>query len=63
MAVAAAGALASPAAAAAALASPLFVAFLLTRVSGVPLLERAAEKRWGGEKAYREYVARTRVLF
>lgn len=30
-----------------ALASPLFVTWLLLRVSGIPLLEAAAKKRWG----------------
>ena len=47
---------------AAAAASPLFVAFLLLKVSGVPLLRRAARKRWGGDAAYQAYVARTRLL-
>lgn len=42
--------------------SPVFVFVLLTRVSGVPLLEKAAQERWGDDPAYRAYVARTRVL-
>jgi steroid 5-alpha reductase family enzyme len=63
MALLAFGGVQSATAAVAAAMSPLFVAVLLTRVSGVPLLERAAEKRWGNEPAYRAYVARTRVLF
>jgi steroid 5-alpha reductase family enzyme len=48
---------------AAAAASPLFVTFLLTQVSGIPMLEKMAQKRWGGEAAYQEYVASTPVLF
>ena len=44
------------------LISPLFVTLLLTRVSGVPLLERRADARWGGEAGYEDYKARTPVL-
>ena len=44
------------------LVSPVFVWALITRVSGVPLLERRAEERWGEDPAYRHYVARTPVL-
>ncbi|MEM7219639.1 MAG: DUF1295 domain-containing protein [Pseudomonadota bacterium] len=46
----------------AALISPLFVYVLLRHVSGVPLLESRAKKRWGGDPAYEEYVAHTPVL-
>ncbi len=45
------------------LISPLFVYVLLTRVSGVPLLEARAESRWGDDPDYRAYRARTPVLF
>lgn len=45
------------------LLSPVFVYVLLTRVSGVPLLERKADARWGGEAEYEAYKARTPVLF
>lgn len=45
-----------------ALASPAFVAILLTRVSGVPLLERRADEKWGGQADYEAYKARTPVL-
>jgi steroid 5-alpha reductase family enzyme len=45
------------------LISPLFVYLLLTRVSGIPILEKRAEERWGGEPAYRDYKAKTPVLF
>ena len=44
------------------LISPLFVAPLLTRVSGVPLLEKRADKTWGGRADYEAYKARTPVL-
>jgi steroid 5-alpha reductase family enzyme len=43
--------------------SPLFVFFLLTRISGVPLLAKVAKERWGDEPAFQEYIARTPVLF
>lgn len=42
--------------------SPLFVTLLLTRVSGIPLLEAKAERKWGDDPAYRAYKARTPVL-
>jgi steroid 5-alpha reductase family enzyme len=44
------------------LVSPLFVTLLLTRVSGVPLLEKTADKRWGGQLEYEAYKAHTPVL-
>jgi len=45
------------------LISPLFVYLLLTRISGVPLLESRAKKKWGDDAAYQEYKARTPVLW
>ena len=45
-----------------ALISPLFVTLLLTRVSGVPLLEAKADKKWGGQPDYEEYKKKTPVL-
>jgi len=44
------------------LISPLFVILLLTRVSGVPLLEKRADERWGGRDDYEAYKDRTPVL-
>jgi steroid 5-alpha reductase family enzyme len=44
------------------LISPVFVTLLLTRVSGVPLLEKKADATWGGEADYKAYKARTPVL-
>lgn len=43
--------------------SPLFVVYLLTNVSGVPLLERYADKKWGSLVAYQQYKARTAKVF
>ena len=45
------------------LISPLFVFLLLTKVSGVPLLEAKADKRWGDNPDYQDYKANTPVLF
>ncbi|MHA7840130.1 MAG: DUF1295 domain-containing protein, partial [bacterium] len=45
------------------LISPVFVYVLLTRVSGIPLLEARADERWGGDPEYEAYKARTPVLF
>jgi steroid 5-alpha reductase family enzyme len=42
--------------------SPLFVAILLTRISGIPLLERRGKQRWGNEPDYEAYLTRTPVL-
>lgn len=43
--------------------SPLFITLLLTRVSGIPLLEAAADKRWGQEAGYVAYKKSTPVLW
>jgi len=45
-----------------ALISPVFVALLLTRVSGIPLLEKKADQKWGGQEAYETYKKQTPVL-
>jgi len=42
--------------------SPIFVIVLLTRVSGIPLLEKRSDERWGDEEGYRRYKAQTPVL-
>lgn len=44
------------------LVSPLFVTLLLTRVSGVPLLEVRGQATWGDDPEYHDYVARTPSL-
>lgn len=45
------------------LISPLFIYLLLTRVSGIPLLEEHAEKKWGKDKKYISYKEKTPELF
>lgn len=45
-----------------ALISPVFVTVLLTRISGVPMLERRGRKRWGDDPRYQDYLRRTPVL-
>lgn len=42
--------------------SPIFITLLLTKVSGVPLQAKAAEKRWGHRQDWQEYKKRTPVL-
>ena len=44
------------------LISPIFVAFLLIKVSGVKLLEISGMERWGDDPAYINYVASTPSL-
>jgi steroid 5-alpha reductase family enzyme len=43
--------------------SPVFVYVLLTRVSGIPMLEKAADERWNAEASYQKYKATTPILF
>jgi len=45
-----------------ALISPIFVTLLLTRISGVPMLEKRADEKWGGQEDYEAYKERTPVL-
>jgi steroid 5-alpha reductase family enzyme len=45
-----------------ALISPVFVTLLLTRVSGIPLLEKKAGQKWGGQADYEAYKKTTPVL-
>lgn len=42
--------------------SPVFVAILLIKVSGIPMLEKKADKKWGGQDDYKEYKKNTPVL-
>ncbi len=44
------------------LISPIFVTVLLTRISGVPMLERRAEQRWGDDPEFRAYTDSTPSL-
>jgi steroid 5-alpha reductase family enzyme len=45
------------------LISPIFVAFLLTKVSGIPMLEKSADERWSGQDDYEAYKRNTPMLF
>ena len=45
------------------LLTPIFVYLLLTRVSGVNLLEDIGEKRWGNSKEYQKYKEKTPLFF
>lgn len=42
--------------------SPIFVIFLLTKVSGIPMLAKAGQKKWGDEPEYKDYIQRTPKL-
>ena len=44
------------------LISPVFVILLLTRVSGIPMLEARSEARWCEEESFREYTENTPAL-
>ncbi len=42
---------------------PVFISFLLIKVSGIPLLEKSWEKKWGQISEFREYRRSTPLLF
>ena len=44
------------------LISPVFVYILLTKISGIPLLENRGMKKWGSDPKYIDYVNRTPAL-
>jgi len=44
------------------LISPVFVYFLLTKVSGIPLLDRLAKQKWGSDSDYFSYTEATSKL-
>jgi steroid 5-alpha reductase family enzyme len=44
------------------LISPIFVYLLLTRVSGIPTLDRLAKQKWGSDSDYAAYVQTTSKL-
>lgn len=43
-------------------AGPLFITFILSFVSGIPILEKRYDQKYAGNKKYREYVNRTSIL-
>ena len=43
-------------------AGPIFITLLLLFVSGIPLLERSADEKYGADPSYREYKRRTSIL-
>ena len=44
------------------LISPIFIWLLLTRISGIRMLDAQAKKKWGDDPAYQAYIASTRKL-
>jgi len=42
--------------------SPVFISLLLIFISGIPLLEIAADKKWGDDPSYKEYKENVPVL-
>jgi len=44
------------------LISPVFITVLLTRISGLPMREKRADEKWGGQADYEAYKASTPVL-
>lgn len=44
-------------------ASPLFVWFLLRYVSGIPILEKQAMKKWGSDPSFQDYTRNTPLLW
>jgi len=44
------------------LISPVFVFVLLTKISGIPILKRRADERWGDDPEYKAYLKRTSQL-
>ena len=42
--------------------SPVYIVLLLLFASGIPLLEKVAEKRWGSDSEYQKYKRTTSVL-
>lgn len=44
------------------LISPVWVIIQLTVISGIPMLEKKADKKWGGQAEYEAYKANTPVL-
>lgn len=45
-----------------AIMSPLLVIYFLTRFTGIPILEKKAQRKWGKDPNYIVYNRRTSVL-
>ena len=45
-----------------ALVSPVYIKVLLLFVSGIPLLEKSAQKKWGTDTNYKKYKKEVPVL-
>ncbi|KAL4623686.1 hypothetical protein GN956_G18681 [Arapaima gigas] len=43
--------------------SPVFVWFLLRYVSGIPILEKQALQKWGGDPSFQNYIRNTPLLW
>lgn len=46
----------------AALISPLFISYILIKGTGIPILEKSADDKWGNNSKYQEYKERVGVL-
>ena len=44
------------------LVSPAFIIILLLFISGIPILEKSADERWGKDAKYQDYKKRTSIL-
>jgi steroid 5-alpha reductase family enzyme len=44
------------------LVSPVFIFLLLRFISGIPILEKSADKKWGKDPAYKTYKKQTNLL-
>jgi steroid 5-alpha reductase family enzyme len=44
------------------LVSPAFIIILLLFISGIPILEKSADERWGNDAKYRAYKKHTHIL-
>ena len=42
--------------------SPVFITFLLLKVTGIPLLEKSWEEKWGGDPDFQNYKKQTSIL-
>jgi steroid 5-alpha reductase family enzyme len=45
------------------LISPIFVYILLTKISGIPMLEKSSDNKWGLNEDYIKYKNTTPILF